>query len=272
MPDQPQDPTMTTIKPERWREIQDGIEFYKHIRDPIHHTIRELATEVISLCAAVAEEQGKRSDFENQLLNIFGELGAKDLAWTFEDALDAIGELRTRAEQAERERDELRAIADSLDVVDGKPFSFACFMDSIDSRCISDKVYEFCLMHINKSTALRAKVEALERLAVEMRAAADEAYTARAYGVSDALHLFAGRAETSVARTATTPWRSVDLAPKNEWVLVHPQTCGHIAHFVLMNGNLFVWRNEAGRLIDPPTHWMPLPALPTSAAPTPART
>lgn len=242
---------------------------------------------VFELDAALTEEQGKREQAEEARDTAEGLNSAyADTLSVLPDRLDQhlpkakeyIAALRTRAEQAERERDEWE-------------------QGRIDAVKRLDKVraerddYEQQLLLVIRAlleqgeipawtgedaadaiTALRAKVEALERLAVEMRAAADEAYTARAYGVSDALHLFAGRAETSVARTATTPWRSVDLAPKNEWVLVHPQTCGHIAHFVLMNGNLFVWRNEAGRLIDPPTHWMPLPALPTSAAPTPART
>jgi hypothetical protein len=76
-------------------------------------------------------------------------------------------EAKLREAQAEIER--LKAIADVTDLTDGQPISFAALCDSIDSKRLTDQVYDLIINHIRRREAAEARCAELKQKALEMR-------------------------------------------------------------------------------------------------------
>jgi hypothetical protein len=122
-----------------------------------------------SIQAAATKAEQARDTAEAKLremekLVYIGEHHFPDLTWKARCEETVV---KLREAQAEIER--LKAIADVTDLTDGQPISFAALCDSIDSKRLTDQVYDLVINHIRRREAAEARCAELKQKALEMR-------------------------------------------------------------------------------------------------------
>lgn len=117
----------------------------------------QIDSEITALQAALAERA-------QEIERLYGYLDTK--AALIHALDDQVNDLTTRAEAAEADRDKANARLD--DVLnrnvpeDYRPVSFAALCDNIDSKQLSDDVYELLIWHLRHDDATTAKLQAAE--------------------------------------------------------------------------------------------------------------